>query len=241
MKLASIWVSFFALCAFAEMQVHGAVIFGNRPTHNGTPVSVFRKPNAFAGNAKARYYDQKAQKTYTCTLLISSADYQFMRNCHDFAWAPFMMCMCTTTPPQQEAWWMNNPAQNWIDGSMGNVATSAALPAGGGEYTFTTATIQNLWSFYTNPFGDYILLPVSDLNAVNNTEVPAHSAVLFGITPASTPGSSHGIYVSKWGNTGLYKHRWGTGLVPPGYLTKSTLQIFAPNWSGPFWITHPHW
>lgn len=230
-----------ALSVSAALQSRGATIYSTRATENGTPVFVYREPNPHAGSRLERYFDRRATKTYTAILLVSTYDYQFKRNCHDFAWAPFMMCMCNTAPPQKEAWWMPNPALNWLDGSMVNVATSAPLPAAGGEYSFTTATIQGLWSWYTNPFGDYILLPVSNLNAVNDTEVPEHSAVLFDIIPAATAGSSYGIYVSKWGNNGLYKHRWGTGFAPPEYMTKSTLRIFAPNWNGPYWITHPHW
>ena len=46
---------------------------------------------------------------------------------------------------------------------------------------------------------------------------------------------SAGIFISKWGNAGIWMHRWGYGLCPGDYCDNSKqLQVFVPNanWGG---------
>ena len=68
--------------------------------------------------------------TYKMDVLVPASQFQYGRNCHDFAWAPFMSCCpggISPNAPQPEAWLMDYwPNPNYYDGSMLNVVTSLA-------------------------------------------------------------------------------------------------------------------
>lgn len=140
---------------------------------------------------------------------------------------------------------MDDPTQNWKDGSMVNIVTSVGF-AGRREYLFKTADLAPLPFIYQDVFGLPYALPACPLDDPQN-QIPKHSAILVNwLTPPPFNNSlSVGVYISKWGDMGIYLHRWGKGYVPdwPGaYIDSQVLRIFAPRpgWNPPF-IVHSPW
>jgi hypothetical protein len=128
--------------------------------------------------------------------------------------------------------------RNWNDGppsSMANAVTS--FPKGtGNEFLFSTADIANVVSAYQNDLGGPFPLVVCPLNTLS--QLPVHSALLVSVTPmGSDTTRCYGLYESKWGYLGIFRHRWGTTYSPPSYnVLADTLRMFAPNpnaWGNP--------
>ncbi len=131
------------------------------------------------------------------------------------------------------------------DGSMVNVVTSVT---GSGEprpdYLFSTSDLEALPYEYYDIFVEMIGLPVCDLDGMGPNLKPAHSAVLVDWFPSDfSPDYSAGIFVSKWGQMGIYQHRWGEGLCPPIYCDTGALKVFAPRqgWDPPYFVIHTPW
>jgi hypothetical protein len=210
--------------------------------------------------------DQKdAEDAYVATLtgfkvLKSYKAFWWARNCHDFAWGPFMSCLgCDPTTAtetaadpdhagqQKEAWWMNDPRPNWKDLSMEVKVVSVTGPKqqGQDEYLFTQAELDGLENLYYDSFlFERIGLPVCNLDDLD--AIPGHTAVLVDYVAAPQAGLAYGIYHSKWGFGGLYKHRWGVGYISPAYDNETTsLRLFAPKlgWGSapPYDIWHTAW
>lgn len=230
---------------------------GVRWTENNHSVLIFRKTNYLYGithtygigitNYKGVHIlDAEAQSLIDfpeATLLLSSYQYIYERNCHDYAWGPWMSLPSETSlgpGVQVQAWWMNNPSENWLDGSMTNVVTSYMKgwgPADGvvsgiTDYLFDTSDLDWLPEmYYTWPFAEFVGLPTCPLD--DFAQNPSHTAVLTDwFSPEETQGTMYaGIYQSKWGEQGIFQHRWGWGYCPPDYCNTASLRIFAPNYA----------
>jgi hypothetical protein len=140
---------------------------------------------------------------------------------------------------------MSKCEQLWFDPFMTQVAVSVM---GNGEpvsdFLFNTSDLAALPYRYWDIFGEMIWLPVCDLEVLD--DAPEHSAVLIDwLTPSVLPSDlAAGIFVSKWADLGIFRHRWGDGLCPPEYCaTNRCLHIFAPRsgWDPPYLIFHTPW
>lgn len=95
-----------------------------------------------------------------------------------------------------------------------------------------------------NPRG-MIGLPVCPL--VTRNDNPVHSAILVDWFEPEAFGESisAGIFISKWGNGGIWEHRWGYGLCPDLYCPSTALlHVFVPNnnWGGlMYWVFYSPW
>jgi hypothetical protein len=89
------------LLSLASVQAQYLEIYGRRCTFIGTRVTVFRTPNDESWEGPPdppskqtlhRLDDERTLKSLypTATLLVSGTAYQIKRNCHDFAWGPWM-------------------------------------------------------------------------------------------------------------------------------------------------------
>jgi len=283
-------------------------LIGRRLTFNGTatPVNVerFHNPTYFSGSgepsktAKRQLdFEIVEQRRYPeATLLVSATEYKFCRNCHDFAWGPWMtwegypynMAWCgpitniffgfpralysySELGPQKEAWLMGSeklesihietsPRSNWQDGSMVDAVQSVAGPMGESaevtDWLFNTEDLDALQYEYEDVFGsmsgilqynprNMIGLPVCD--PVSPNGLPVHAAVLVDwmTAPGMTPDKSVGIFISKWGNGGVWLHRWGYGLCPGEYcVSTEQLHVFVPSsaWGGlEYWVFYSPW
>jgi hypothetical protein len=276
------------------------IIYGRRCTFKdlGTRVTVWKQSNKAYLSPPSADTVLEADRELThiglypdATLLVSGIQYQFRRNCHDFAWSPWMFWenypdrvawvgapdyllgpTFTTLAynqlgPQKEAWEMGHsdvegkeftPRPNWQDGSFVDAAQSQYRP---GEwynldFLFATSALDTLQYEYPDMLGSMngilqsnprtmIGLPVCDLADPNT--IPQHSAVLVDwFTPAGFPSSvSAGVYVSKWGEGGVWLHRWGYGLCPDDlYKSTEQLHVFAPSsaWGGlEYWVLYSFW
>ena len=251
-------------------------------------------PAALTPDAAAQLDREKTQQALypEATLLVSGTQYKFRRNCHDFAWGPWMhwegypnsVAWDCGYPnhfsgpnkdtfgygvlgPQKEAWTMSDagngveytPRQNWLDGSFDDAVQSQYRPGEefAPDFLFATSDLNSLQYEYPDMLGsmsgilqsnprNMIGLPVCDLADVNTT-IPEHSAVLVDwFTPAGIPSSfCAGIYVSKWGDGGVWLHRWGYGLCPDDLFDFSEqLHVFAPStaWGGmEYWVCYSFW
>ena len=170
-------------------------------------------------------------------VVVSVTEFEFIRNCHDYAWSPYMTTLWQrTTGNQKECWWMEDPRANWQDGSVQNLLTSRNIidyPYDK-EYAFETEDLDNMIFSYFNPWFwfDRFPFPVCPLDNLDHQ--PSHSALLVGYTRTDVdPAYSYGIYWSKWGMLGIFEHRWGWMRVPLGYMNADVLRIFVPyqgNW-----------
>lgn len=263
----------------------GGTIAGVRQTINsGAYVSVSQENNPFYHQARPPtnapstkndlrnyYQDVDTLQAFSfsgfCTIMGGTA-YMYKRNCHDFAWGPWMLDgppIIGATYAQHEAWWMGEPNdatswpyKNWqaADGSfkVGAIGTKDT----NGEYTFSLASLQGFIGNYINStatpfapappfyslpsppnaltaaFRPIIPLPVCPLtNSVPmaSTEWPVHSALLIGWIPTADNSNAHGVFVSKWGNMGVYVHRWGVTYCDSTYCNASNIYVFVP-WKG---------
>ncbi len=123
---------------------------------------------------------------FHATVVHSIAEFQFMRNCHDYAWSPYMSSMWDqgTEGDQKECWfmWDNRSEQpepftrNWSDGSVTNKVTSRAFdPVLDNEYVFSNSDVQQLNDYIDEEWFP-IPFPVCPLDSLD--AVPAHSAVV---------------------------------------------------------------
>jgi len=223
-----------------------------RTTRRNSNVLVTRQRPPWWGNQAAMkalkdFEDQRAGTLKDMVVVKSVLDFQWDRNCHDFAWAPYMSCKCGTAGGQPEAWWMNDPSANWVDQSMEQKVVSVVGAGQGGEieYQFNRWELDALPDlYYDDLFFELIDLPVCPLD--NLSQVPVHSAVLIEWHDSTNDGLAYGVYLSKWGHNGLYRHRWGIGYCSQLYeKAASSLRIFAPKlgWSGcpPYPVYHTPW
>src|SRR5437867_8578454 len=68
---------------------------GARYTHKGTGVVVKRLAYSADEKSYAATQERLIRQVYPeAELLVSWKDYLFQRNCHDYAFGPFMSCMC---------------------------------------------------------------------------------------------------------------------------------------------------
>src|SRR5262249_44928283 len=108
---------------------------------------------------------------------------------------------------------------------------------------FNTADLNPLADTYWDEFVDMIPLPTCPLNSLNDRPV-VHTALLVDwfTPPPYDPKYSVGVFVSKWGNSAVFRHRWGPGHCPDGThgvqgsYNVGTLRVFAP---GPRWPFSP--
>jgi len=216
-------------------------------------------------------------KTYPeATLLVSYQDFNLFgpsphtRNCHDYAWAPFMTddFENTVAGSQREAWWMCDPSPNWLGPGtppLKVVATSSAyigwdddvhtqidITNSGSimEYLFDTTQLDNLEDTYYDELAYFIGLPTCPIDDIHSGIVPLHSAVLVAwfTPPTVDPKYVAGIFESKWGLGGIWQHRYGCGYLPDvQYVSAFHLQVFAPSgvdWpyqSPPYIISYSPW
>jgi len=211
-------------------------------THHNSSIEVRRRSNApYASYDMMRLAIQEriVQLDYPVTLKHSVTEFRFLRNCHDYAWSPYMSCMCNPGPlgGQKECWEMANPSQNWIDGSVTNLVSSVGDV--NHEYVFNTSDLAQL-DIYTDEFFDWLIpFPVCPVNTAN--DFLDHSAIALRFVPtASNWTYSYGIYWSKLGNLGIFEHRWGPQNYPAGGWNPAyPLRIFVPNGKG--WGGQPPW
>lgn len=276
MKTFFLIVFTFSLLNVRKLPAQVLIDIGHRQTEKGSQVEVLRITSQYyipAGGIPTvdagRILDMEGKigKQYPeATLLMSCTKYKYGRNCHDYAWGPYMSCMCSAAGDQKEAWVMQNLDMsirnygvhlNWQDTSMKNIVTSVGI-APGGDYLFRTGQVAPLvapffGSPYYDTFGNPIHLPACPINDPDNVgrEEPTHSAVLVGTAFAVPllPEFSVGIWQSKWGAYGLYRHRWGLGFMDPGNApnpSTTKLRIYAPKppWtfgSPPYFVIHSPW
>jgi hypothetical protein len=232
-----------------------------RTTHKGSQVKVERvefTTDQWLDIGAAEREQLNKSELYldsgTFRIVVNASAWHFARNCFDFAWEPFMSCCpLGSSISQPEAFFMQDTfstprkevSANWRDGSMLNVIDSIVRPVNPdtgrreGEYIFNQDELNALRLQYSDPTPTPIGLPVCPLNNLT-TEEALHSGILVGTLEVSDNRVA-GIYWSKWGNLGLYQHRWGDGFLPDAYLRASipffevpadTLKVFAPSWSG---------
>jgi hypothetical protein len=157
--------------------------------------------------------------------------------------------MCSAVQP--EAWWMRDPRPNWLGANSGLIEVVSSVNKGSGnvkDYIFDVAQLDPLPNNYYDDWYMPILLPVCPLDNLNS--IPSHAAVLedWFTPPGLAADKAVGIFVSKWGHSGLYRHRWGSGKCPPGYCDTARLIIFAPAgylvsppWLPPYLVYHTPW
>lgn len=249
MKKVSLIVSLSIVYSSAALLAQTYPLPGNRTTHKGNNVAVFRdhNPPSLAGwqqaggigtppdLAQMKVEEFNCVWVYHAQIYVSLASYQFIRNCHDYAWSPFMSCMCFPPPDgdQKECWWMLDPRMNWRESppSLINLITSSLLLGPDTDYLFSDGDLPNL-AGYQNDLGEHIPFPVCPLWTLDQN--PPHSALLIFdelVENLSVPGYSYGQYRSKWGFAGIFHHRWGPGYTPPIYNV-GPLRIFVPGPSG---------
>lgn len=253
-------VALFLACGFLHAQVPQLTTyqeegFGLRSTHKGAYVKVYRIKLLWTDAQKklVKREEKRMKKAFPEARLIRSAtQFNYSRNCHDYAWAGYMSC-CPGGDllPQKEAWWMGwrgsdglygLPNLNWLDGSMASVAIGTkSAPTQPYEFLFSQSDLDPLPTTY---YDDRVLgvpLPVSDVQNLA-TDVPSHSALLVGFHPSSKIPSDkyYGVYWSKWGAMGVWQHRWGEPFCPYG---STTIQVFAPKspWVPPYLIVPTAW
>ncbi len=111
-------------------------------------------------------------------------------------------------------------------------------------FMFNTEDLNWIPFLYYDILVQMIPLPTCPLDSP--TEIPVHSAILVDwFTPLGVPTEySVGIFISKWGDLGIFRHRWGEGYTPPEYNLKTQLRIFAPKqpqWPSPYYVFHTPW
>lgn len=130
---------------------------------------------------------------------------------------------------QKEAWWMNDPRMNWNDQSLVSTVTSVSKGMDEAlDYVFVRSQLDSLAQKYQDPFGDTIWLPACDLDDLRQN--PTHTALLvswFKPDDILDPTYCVGVYQSKWGFLGIFRHRWASCYCP--YADTTSLQIFAPG------------
>jgi hypothetical protein len=174
--------------------------------------------------------------------------------------------------PQGQAWWMGDlglqaqgyetlPRANWKEQSpsMVDAVQSQQGPGAAPEvldFLFNTADLNPLQYEYEDMLGsmsgileynprNMIGLPVCNLATLD--DIPVHSAVLIDwLTPGGmAPNISAGVFISKWGNGGIFKHRWGNCLCPDDYCDNTKkLHVFVPSsaWGGlMYWVYYSPW
>ena len=126
-------------------------------------------------------------------LVLSGLAFPIERNCHDFAWGPWMSPANFPAYSYREAWWMNDPRTNWFDNSFVLASTAfkvyktslahsyTGFTSDGSvgtcfEYLFDPTVINALPQYYCDSNVDPCFLPVSDIDAGLN--VPKHPALL---------------------------------------------------------------
>jgi hypothetical protein len=153
-----------------------------------------------------------------------------------------------------------SPRSNWQDGSMVDAVQSIAGPMGESaevtDWLFNTDDLDELQYGFVDMYGsmsgilqynrrNMIGLPVCDPVSANG--IPVHAAVLVDwmTAPGMTPDKSVGIFISKWGNGGVWMHRWGYGLCPGEYCVDAEqLHVFVPSndWGGlMYWVCYSLW
>jgi hypothetical protein len=211
-----------------------------RYTHNEHPVEVKRIP--ITGDKHRLIDDEKdlvkKYGKFGLTLKRSIEEFHFDRNCHDYAWAPYMSCMCNPTPPgdQTGCWVMGDPSQNWRDASVrGDLVRSVKTQTiYYKEYVFNTSDLQGLHDNYYDEFGAPqdphefgIPFPACVVFADNTT---GHSGVAMRFVPIPLDEThSYVIYSTKYGNLGIFEHRWGPPYLGIPYNEDLPLSIFVPN------------
>src|SRR5438132_6747005 len=115
-----------AALTHSSLRAQNYPMLGFRRTHNEHSVPVWRDqnppsktfwqdehlPGTAPDMARLRDSDRTAQETFGAFLLHSSSEFEFIRNCHDYAFGPYMSCMCSPPPEgdQKECWWMDDPS-----------------------------------------------------------------------------------------------------------------------------------
>jgi hypothetical protein len=173
-------------------------------------------------------------------LCYSSCQFKYMRNCHDFAWAPYMLdSLDSTYYDQCEAWWMGEgtncsdyssmPNLNWDNHSMTIAITSLAknvsINAGYADYLFKLSDLENLFGTYVNPtetgFSAGQLLYSTDLTNYIQPIIPLPTCDLDVVDSCTFPQHSALLvgwipvpYTDSSGNqyaAGVYVSKWGMG------------------------------
>ncbi len=219
-----------------------------RTTEKGFPVQVIRYQYSSEEKTVCKLVDRRYQEIYAepnFQLVFRGDLYDYARNCHDYAFGPYMSC-CPGGQfiSQKEAWDLQDPRWNWADGSMVNVVASVFAPQAVGEdYTFYTADLSPLPSLYYDVTVQMVPLPTCPMDTLDQN--PVHSAILINwfTLPGTMSDYSAGIFISKWGDWGIYQHRWGPAFLPDIYCNTSTLRIFAPRpgWQPPYFVFHTPW
>ncbi len=260
MKAYKLTLLLMVTTALWPQELYTQVITDYRFTRRGSRVEVQRMLNLSGRDLdRLRSQERRLRNRFPeSRLLVSAVDYMYLRNCHDYAWAPFMSCMCIG--PQPEAWWMNDPRANWLDGSMVQRATGVKMvreywdvwrrdEVRGYEYAFRPDEIDPLQFLYYNPLGELIPLPVTNVGDVGAI-TSGHSTLLDGVTTSVLAIDENNQLVtfylcrfrSKWGALGIWRHRWGTPFCPPLYCASGTVRLFAPGagWgSAPPYFVYP--
>src|SRR6266498_30685 len=129
MKKVSLLVSLSIVCSGTSLVAQ--VVTGNRLTRTGNNCAVYRTPNPPSAEywqgtglpgpppdlALLRSAEVVEAWLFHAGIEVSVTKFKYIRNCHDYAWSPFMSCMCLPKPdgPQKECWWMNYPSVNWLE------------------------------------------------------------------------------------------------------------------------------
>ncbi len=215
-----------------------------RTTHKGREVPVHRIEMAWDAKQTeliSRQMKDDLKSFPNLTVVAEPFQSKFLRNCFDYAFAPFMSC-CPGGQQleKREAFWMGwgptaiieLPNWNWKDGSMklSSTATKSA-PTQPFEYIYDQAEVDAVRVIYNDTFGNPIPLPVC--NVPTEDVLPDHAAFLLSVhTSDKLPaGKCYGLYQSKWGAGAFYIHRWGAGFCPPIYCNQPSIRLVVPNWT----------
>ena len=142
----------------------------NRYTFYFNPVQALRMPNPAYWDGISRQsvatllelmVEAILADTYPEAVGLSDAvNWQYLRNCHDYAWQPYMTddFYSEGYVTQTEAWWTEDPTRNFTDGSMRFWCVSQGVYDG--EYYFLKSDLDALKQQYQDVFGNLLQVPV---------------------------------------------------------------------------------
>lgn len=245
---ASIW----ACCACCETRAQGVIATDYRYTFYISPVQALRILNpAYWDGVSQQSLEtlltlmEEAETTniYTGSVpYLSAVNWQYLRNCHDYAWAPYMTddFYSEGYVTQTEAWWTDDPTRNVADRSMKVWCMSQGVYDG--EYYFLKSDLDALAAQYQDATGHLLQVPVSyDQGFIGL--VPDHGGYVLSYSTITGLDPQYVVLLvaSKWGREALMVHRWAEWGCPyPVDQLAAPLTIYVPNYNYEWWLNTSH-
>ncbi|MGO9200719.1 MAG: hypothetical protein ACLQM8_09285 [Limisphaerales bacterium] len=251
MKRILLAASICASCACGGAGAQTVTATDNRYTFYFNPVQALRMPNPAYWDGISRQsvatllelmVEAILADTYPEAVGLSDAvNWQYLRNCHDYAWQPYMTddFYSEGYVTQTEAWWTEDPTRNFTDGSMRFWCVSQGVYDG--EYYFLKSDLDALKQQYQDVFGNLLQVPVCYDPGFFGF-VPDHSGY---VATYSTVAGLNPQYVvlgviSKWGGGPLMVHRWSEWGGPYPVDQSAPLAIYVPNYNSEWWVNTAH-